>query len=256
MNNSLAQALWAARSQGGLVKPPQPVPDVDQAYLIQARIVELSGMRQIGWKIGSTSRAAQAMLGTAQPSAGPLLDGFCYPSSADVPIHPEHFAHVEGEFAFQVGRDFPNAPELDYAAIADHLDALIPGIEVVGSRFASGLRGTGRALLTADGSANIAFIGGDSIHSWQPDQLGEQSALMYKNGSLVESGVGADALDHPLNVIQWLQRYCVERCLRLRAGDIITTGTCTGLVPVVPGDSVEVHFPELGSTVASFIAAS
>ena len=256
MSAPLAKTLWDARSGGGLVEPPQPVPDVDEAYVIQAQIVELSGMRQVGWKVGSTSRAAQATLGTAQPSAGPLLDGFCFPSRADVPIFPQHFTHVEGEFAFRVGRNFPNEPELDHAAIADHIDALIPGIEVVGSRFASGLQGTGRALLTADGSANIAFIGGSPIFSWQPDQLSEQSVLIYKNGTLVESGVGADALGHPLNVMQWLQRYCVERGLQLRAGEVITTGTCTGLIPILPGDSVEVHFPGLGKVAASFVADS
>ena len=37
-----------------------------------------------------------------------------------------------------------------------------------------------------------------------------------------------------------------------RAGDIVTTGTCTGFQPVAPGDSVTADFGTLGRVEVSF----
>jgi len=201
---------------------------------------------------GSTSAAAQKKLGTSEPGAGALIEGFCYQSGDTVPISSAHHVCVEGEFAFIVGRDmvFADPPELD--EIADHIDAMIPGLEVVGSRYESGLDGSGRELVTADGGANVAFVGGEPQRDWSVDKLPQQPVLQFRNGEQVATGSGADALGHPLNVIRWLIEHCAANNVILRKGEIITTGTCTGLVAVSAGDVVVTDFPGLGQVTATF----
>jgi len=249
---SLAQSLWHARREGYAIARPEISLTLGEAYQLQQEIVRLSGKRQLGWKVGSTSAAAQTKLGTKEPGAGALIEGFCYQSGATVPISSAHHVCVEGEFAFIVGRDmvFSNPPELD--EIADHIDAMIPGLEVVGSRYESGLDGSGRELVTADGGANIAFVGGEPQRNWSIDELPHQSVVQFRNGEQVATGNGADALGHPLNVIRWLIEHCAANDVTLKKGEIITTGTCTGLVAVSAGDVVVTEFSGLGQVAATF----
>jgi len=252
MTQSLANSLWNARINGNAIPKPNLKLSLEQAYSLQNEIVELSGRQQLGWKVGSTSRAAQEKLGTSEPGAGALLEGLCFASGDPVPISPAHDVFVEGEFAFVIGRDmdFDTAPE--HSEIADHIDAMIPGIEVVGSRFESGIANSGREFVTADGGANIAFVGGPRQTQWTVNALPGTSVELFKNGESAASGRGADALDHPLNVVAWLIGHCKKHGTKLEAGDIVTTGTCTSLVAVAPGDTVEVRFAGLGEVTASF----
>lgn len=255
MKTQLADMLWQARTSGNVIEAPDPPRSLDEAYSIQAAVVELLGMKQVGWKVGSTSKEAQAKLGTDEPGAGPLLDGFCYHSGDEVPVHPAHDIFVEAEFAFRLGRDiaFGNAP--NHEQLHRCIDSLVPAIEVVGSRLRSGLDGAGRELITADCGANVAFVAGADTRDWQPTGLEDQPVTLEKNQSLVAQGTGSRALGHPLNVLQWLASHCTARNLPLRAGHIVTTGTCTGLVAVAPGDEIMASFPGLGSVSARFVEA-
>jgi len=80
MTESLASSLWNARINGHAIPKPDLTLTLPQAYDLQREIVELSGRQQLGWKVGSTSRVAQAKLGTTEPGAGALLDGLCFAS--------------------------------------------------------------------------------------------------------------------------------------------------------------------------------
>lgn len=246
--DELAQQLWTARTTGELADIQADQLSLDQAYAIQDRIVELSAQLARGWKVGSTSAAAQAKLGTQQPGAGPLLSDYCFADGADVPVFPVHGVFIEAEFAFRIGAAIPC--ELDQAPsheqLAQSIESFIPAIEVVGSRLKNGINDSGRELVTADGGANIAFVGGTPCFDWQPQSLAEHAVTVRINGTTQARGVGADALGHPLNVLQWLTQHCARRGRSIDAGAFVSTGTCSGLIAVSPGDTVEADFGELG----------
>ena len=67
------------------------------------------------------------------------------------------------------------------------------------------------------------------------------------NDTLREKGTGARALGHPINVLRWLANKQSQTGRGLLKGQIISTGTCTGLVAVSPGDRVVADFGDLGS---------
>jgi len=50
-----------------------------------------------------------------------------------------------------------------------------------------------------------------------------------------------------VNVLLWLANRQSSQGRGLKAGDIVSTGTCTGLDPVQPGDHVRADFGELGT---------
>jgi 2-keto-4-pentenoate hydratase len=245
----LARRLWQARRSGGVVdlddvRPPR---SGQEAYAIQHEIAALCGEPARGFKVGSTSLEAQRLLGTDEPGSGLLLAPYVYESPARIPIEPAHTPAVEGEFAFTLGRDLPpRAAPYARDEVADAVAAVAGAIEVVGTRFSGGLAGKGRWLVTADCGANIAFVGGPWRHDLRGLDLKTHPVAMTINGALRGTGTGARALGDPMNVLLWLANQQSAAGRGLKSGEIVSTGTCTGLDPVRPGDRVQADFGDLG----------
>ena len=72
---------------------------------------------------------------------------------------------------------------------------------------------------------------------------------MTINGNAKGQGDGARALGDPLNVMVWLANRQSKRGRGLTQGMCVSTGTCTGLDPIGPGDHVAADFGSLGSVV-------
>jgi 2-keto-4-pentenoate hydratase len=251
----LAQRLWEARRTGGVVhldNVEQPKSS-KEAYAIQQEIAELCGQGTRGFKVGSTSMEAQRLLGTNEPGSALLLAPYVYESPAKILIEPAHTPAVEGEFAFKLGRDLPPraAPYASHE-IADVVVAVAGAIEVVGTRFSGGLAGKGRWLVTADCGANIAFVGGQWRYDLASLDLKKHPVKMTINGVLRGTGTGDRALGDPMNVLLWLANQQSAEGRGLKSGDIVSTGTCTGLDPVMRGDRVQADFGDLGSVEISF----
>jgi 2-keto-4-pentenoate hydratase len=192
----LAKQLWQARRSGDVVQADQAVhpKSLAEAYAIQHEIVALSGAPSRGFKVGSTSLEAQRVLGTDEPGSGPLLAPYVYESPATFAIEAAHTPSVEGEFAYLLGRDLPpRATPYTRNEVADAVAAVAGAIEVVGTRFAGGLAGKGRLLVTADGGANIAFVGGPWHRDLRAMDLKPHPVTMTINGALRGTGTGARA---------------------------------------------------------------
>ncbi|MFY9939748.1 MAG: hypothetical protein WAK33_22890 [Silvibacterium sp.] len=65
------------------------------------------------------------------------------------------------------------------------------------------------------------------------------------DGVTVASGTGAMVLGHPLNALMWLSKALRKRGDQLRSGEIILTGTCTGVTKVNPGQLFAGCFADL-----------
>ena len=66
--------------------------------------------------------------------------------------------------------------------------------------------------------------------------------VLDKNGLKIISGYGSDVLGSPLNVLEWSINHLSERGKSINAGDIISTGTCTGIIPILQGDKIVANF--------------
>ena len=250
----LARQLWDARRLGRTIDSAKcELPKTkEEAYAIQDAIVQLSGLHLRGYKVGSTSKEAQRLLGTDEPGAGPLLGPYVHPSPAHFKIAPAQMPAIEGEFVFRLGRDLPSRPApYTMSEVVSAIDGVAGAIEVVGTRFSGGLSGKGRLLTTADCGVNIALATG----AWTPfsgQDFREHSVTMMINGAEKGAGTGSRALGDPLNVMLWLANHLSVRRLGLKAGEIVSTGTCTGLDPVHPGDGSRADFGTLGAVEIEF----
>ncbi|MFC7009237.1 fumarylacetoacetate hydrolase family protein [Halalkalicoccus salilacus] len=69
-----------------------------------------------------------------------------------------------------------------------------------------------------------------------------EAVQVRKNGRLVETGLGANVLDHPVRAVRWLaNRRPIEE------GTLVLTGSLTPTVEIDAGDVVEARFSTLGS---------
>ncbi len=136
--------------------------------------------------------------------------------------------------------------------MAEAVEAVAGAIEVVGTRLAGGLAGKGRFLVTADCGANIALVVGKWTTDWKTLDLPAHRVAVRINGNPAGEGTGARALDDPMNVLVWLANDQSTRGRGLTKGLCVSTGTCTGLDPVKPGDHVVADFGSLGTVEIDF----
>lgn len=249
-----AHRLWAARCAGDTLAATElgPIPDQIAAYAVQDAITALSGSSPVGWKLGATSAASQTALGLDGPFYGPLFAPFCYADGATVPGASAFGPGAEGEFALILGADMPpRVAPYTAADVADAVAAVCPALEIAGTRLAGGLLQADPRHLIADGAANIAFLHGDPVAAWRSLDLAAHGVTVFVNGEEKAQGTGAQALGGPLKALTWFINTLSARGRGLTAGTVVTTGTCTGFLPLAAGDAVRVDFGGLGSVSAT-----
>lgn len=252
---ALAENLWNARINGTVISLENSwLPaSKDEAHAVQSLIYELAGHPRLGFKVGSTSKEAQAYLGSSGPNCAELMAPFVYDSGATVSVSASHGPQLEGEFAFRLGNDLPpRSTPYEMDDVVNAIDAVAGAIEIVGSRIVDGMSNAGSLMLTADCGSNIGLVTGQWHSDWLALDLPDHPVQMFINDQPCGHGTGAKALENPLNVMLWLANKQSETKRGLKRGEIVSTGTCTGLDPVKAGDRAVADFGSLGTVEISF----
>lgn len=256
MMADLGSQIWEARKTGALIERDAvaSVKDRAAAYAVQASAVQASKLSRCGWKVAATSPVAQQLIGMDGPSIGPVFSEHLYKPGAHLVARPEHGAAVECEIAFVMGDDLSDDPDIsrdDLLAATDH--AMI-AVELIGCRFAGGVKGAGALLCVSDFSFNAALVTGPAIPGWRDRDMSAVGASVSINGVQVNAGTGAAVLGDPVEALRWAANEAASIGLPFKAGDIITTGTMTGVSAVKPGDHAVCDFGPLGQIELDFIA--
>jgi len=254
----LPRALWRCRMAGGVIprNAAAGLTSVEDAYAVQRRVASLAGLPRAGWKVGGTSAAAMRLLGTETPATAPLFADYCHESPAAIAVFADQDASVESEFAFRFARDLPPrqaayARDEVLAAVA----TVCPAIEIVGCRFAGGFDDLGAIRLVADMVANTAWVRGPEHPDWAGMDIKGHPVRLFRDDVLVAEGVGANALGDPLAVLEWTANHLSAMGDGIAAGEVVSTGTCSGVRPVAPGETLVADFAALGRVEIRFTAA-
>jgi len=222
-----------------------------EAYQCQGRFVERLG-RTIGYKIACTNAIAQRFLSMPEPFYGRLLAASTSDSPARLAAGDFFMRIIESEFAFQFARDLPaSARPLDREQIADALAGVLPGIEIVDSRFASWTT-VGAPSLIADNACHGAWVKGALVTDWRHLDLAAQAVELRVNGTVVQRGSGSAVLGHPLNALEWLVHCLHAQGIGLKAGEYVTTGVTTDIYDAQAGDHLVADFGPVGSVELQF----
>jgi 2-keto-4-pentenoate hydratase len=238
---ALARLLLAARQSGtGIAKPaPELVPaTADEAYAVQDIVAARLG-RIAGWKVGAPAP-------DAAPNCAPLFADLMAASPARWPAARFPLGGVEGELAFRFGSDLPpRARPYGEDEVWQAVASLHPAIELVQSRFAD-FRAAEKLALLADFGSNGGFCYGAALADWRRVDFLRQSARLTVDGKEVASAVGGNAAGHPRRLLAWLANHRARRGRGIAAGDIVTTGTHTGLVFIAAGGTATAQFAGIG----------
>jgi 2-keto-4-pentenoate hydratase len=255
---ALGTALWRARLKGTHVPVDAAMRAFDEAtcYRAQDAMIAASKARVIGWKLGATTLEAQRILQVAGPFYGEMVDRFAYASGASVPIEPKHSPAIEGEFAVRMGASLPpRRKAYSRKEVAAAIASVGPALEIIGCRLAGPIT-EARQLLIPDAAANMAFVRGRGVGDWQRFNLRKHPLTLAINGKVVAEGhSGMTVFGSTLDAMVWLANRLRERDRGLRRGEIITTGTCTGVVSVKPGDEAAASYGAMGRVACRFRAA-
>ncbi|MGH6954363.1 MAG: 2-keto-4-pentenoate hydratase [Alphaproteobacteria bacterium] len=219
---------------------------IDDGYRIQDELVALLGARVAGWKLGSTSKQAQAIVGTTEPFGARLLAPNVLDSPATLSARSLFMRAVESEFAFKLAEDLPpgRAPYGRDDVVA-RVASLHPAIEVSDSRYTDWSK-VGAPSLIADNGNDGKFVLGAGITHWRPIDLARHTVALAVNGRTVSQGTGAAVLGDPVLALVWLANDRARRGGGLEAGQVITTGSCTGVYLAQAGDHVRADFGGMG----------
>jgi 2-keto-4-pentenoate hydratase len=234
------------------IRPKTP----DEAYPCQDGVVQQLadhyGGTVIGYKIACTNVTAQRQLNVDGPFCGRLLSAFSFDSPARLDADEFFMRVVEAEFGFRMARDLPpaSAPRTQ-DQVAAAIEGVVPGIEIVDSRFESWTT-IGAPSLIADNACNAAWVKGPLVHNWQHIDLAVQAVQVFVNGKLLREGTGAAVLGHPLNALVWLVNSLNHRGIGLKAGQYITTGVTTEVYMADRGDVIAADFGIVGKVDLAF----
>lgn len=250
---ALARILAAARRAGEQLSdlPPDLVPgDADAAYAVQARVAALLGWPALGWKIAGTNPVMRARLRQPEPILGRSFAPFLRASPARLPHAPLLDPIVEAEIVFRIARDLPprGAP-WTREEVAGAITAAHAGIEVAECRLPMDPPPPFTAIL-ADGSGNGHYVLGPEIPPGT--DLAALPVSVRVNGRERRSGTGAEVMGDPILAVAWLANRLNALGMGLAAGEMVSSGTCTGMLAPRPGDVVEARFGDLPPVKVTF----
>jgi 2-keto-4-pentenoate hydratase len=246
----LSQARIRHTRLAGLPPPLRPK-TTDEAYECQAiavrQLVEHYGGHVVGYKIACTNAIAQRQLNVEEPFSGYLMSAFCFDSPARVDADQFYVRVVEAEFGFRMAQDLPPVPRpRDRDEVAAAIEGVVPGIEIVDSRFDSWTT-VGAVSLIADNACNAAWVKGALLKDWRGIDLAAQAVRVTVNGTVVREGSGSAVLGHPLNALLWLANSLNSRGSGVKAGQYITTGVTTEVYMAERGDHITADFGAVGT---------
>jgi 2-keto-4-pentenoate hydratase len=244
-----AERIVAAR---GAVAKLDGLPDAERPRTIEDgyRMLQIAAERwadePVGWKVGATSREVQAMFGIEEPVYGPMFKTTVHASPARLKAAAFQHLLLEAEFTFAFREGLPmRARPCAREEILEAIDAVIPSIEVISPRFKR-LSVDHTPQFIADFSGNAAAVLGTPCRDWRALDLAAQGAAMIIGSVKRQEGTGAVTLCNPLNVLEWLVAAMATRGQAIRKGDLVMTGTMTGLHAPKPGEPAVADFGALG----------
>jgi 2-keto-4-pentenoate hydratase len=217
-------------------------------YAVQAAL----GGQLFGWKIAATSEAGQKHINVAGPLAGRIMRDTVIADGGTASMKGNAMRVGEPEFCFRMGRDLaPRPAPYGIDEVLAAVGTLHPAIEIPDSRFTD-FASAGEAQLIADNAcAHLFVLGAATSANWRAMDLVEERPQITLRGERY-LGHGKNVLGDPRVALAWLANELRELGITLRAGEVVTTGTCHPPLPIQAGDHFAVDFGVLGKVSVRF----
>ncbi|MSP75738.1 MAG: hydratase [Rhodospirillaceae bacterium] len=246
----LASLRRDRRQQSGL-DPRLVPPGSATAYRVAGMVAEELGWPVLGWKIAAFKEEMQQALRTDSPIYGRT---FFVKETPVTVVHATLASPIpEVEYQARLGTDLPpRAKPYSQEEVTDAVASLHPGLELAECRFIHDAAFPSLPAILADGAGSGTIVHGAAIADWKTRDIAGQEATLSSNGRLRRKGTAAAALDHPMVPLAWLANELSRTGVGLKAGQMVSTGTLTGMLAPRPGESYVADFGPFGSITVAF----
>lgn len=242
----LARLRREGRQQSGLDPRLAPA-DNDHAYRIAGRVATALGWAVGGWKIAAMKEEMQKALRTTSPIYGRVFAQFIRPAPATFETARLLRPLAEIEYAVLLDRDLPpRARPYAQDEVADAVASIHPGMEIAECRFAQDAVFPPLSAILADGSGSGSIVYGPAIEGWRDRDIAGQEVILRVNGVERRRGSALAAIDHPLVPVTWLANELPRTGIGLTAGQMISSGTLSGMVVARPGEDFVADYGSFG----------
>lgn len=236
-----AEILTQARRNGTQIDGLPVTPSsVAEGHAIQDRVAAL-----LGEPIGAFKASAPP---DGEPTRGLIEARMVRTSPARMLVSEAPHCGVEGETAFRFTRDLPARSEPYSRKEVAAAVSVLPVIEVVSGRFREPLARPKLEQL-ADGGINAGLVIGPETADWSHLDLANLRMTFIVNGEVLIEREGGHPTDDPIAGAVALANMMPGG---VKAGQIVTTGSWTGLPFLQPGDRCIVRFEGLGEAEVVF----
>jgi len=248
---AIAKELLDALDHGGTLRAVverHPGFEWDNGYEVAAALLarrQQRGEHPVGRKIGFTNRNIWPQYGATSPIWAHVYDSTLVLASnhrATVSLRGAARPRLEPEIAFKLKAALPSGVS-DPAQVLQLIEWFAPSFEIVDCHFADW------KFKPADAAADFSLhwrliVGEPCVVSTSRvealvESLHDCEVTLRRNGTVMDRGVGANALGHPATALVFLAEILSRQpqFKPLGAGEVITTGTLTAALPIRPGES-------------------
>ncbi|MBP2299736.1 2-keto-4-pentenoate hydratase [Azospirillum picis] len=239
MTDAVEALIEARETRNWLAALPNPPADKAQAYAIQDEVARRLGP-VTAWKVGAPAP-------DAEPFRAPINAATVFEGIDRLPASLFQVIGVEAEIAYRFARDLPPRDEpWTREEVLDAVASVHPAWEVVDTRFA-GFGSQDPLSHMADQFNHGVLVVGPAIADWRKlDPLAESVTLEVDGETKVET-VGGNSAGDPVRLLVWMANVGARSLDGIHAGDVITTGSCTGTVFVEPGSRSVARYGTMGT---------
>ena len=239
--------------QPGMLFAEGCVLDVLQGYELQNAVAKLRfqrGERLIGYKVGCTSSAIQEQLKITHRVRGFLFDTEQYESEVTLSLESFTNLAIEGELAIELSRE-PREEDFTGHLLPSCISRIFPVIELHNHVMRGQQASAGE--LIANNAIHAGFVfggGGLSSNFFTATMFDEAQLEIFRDNQLLGQCEGQLLLETIYSSLKWLWRELLQSNDRLRAGQIILTGSIPNLFPVTGACCLRVESAPFGKVAA------
>lgn len=215
--------------------------------LLLAELAKTQG-KVVGYKAGLTNPAVQKRFGYDAPIRGTLYEKMLLADGAEVPANFGARPLFEADLVVEVKDDGVNDAKTP-AEVMAHLSRILPFIELPDLALDPKATLNGPVLAAINVAARLGVLGkGLPAAPEHLDALAKMSVVVRdQDGKELARGPGSGILEHPLNAVIWIAKDLAREGKRLKAGDLLSLGSFSPLMPPKPGMAVTVTYEGLAA---------
>lgn len=244
----LTDAILDARRTGRRIPSSTLVgiePTLAEGYAVQARVLAEIGPAG-GFKAGRSAP-------DAIPSVAPIPQSMVRRNGATFTANEIGACGIELEIGFLIDRPLPSPDAADFEHRLRTCVRPCAAIEVVDSRLEA-FTDAPPPLKLADNQLGAGAVLGEPVSDWTPEALCEPTISLTFDGKTVVEGPRAVPGGSAFGTLAGFIRSADQHKYTIRPGQIVITGSLSGMDFINPGTRVEGRVEGLGSVSMTYAA--